>query len=52
MLEAEYTGGNTGWGTMIYHCPDCGEVVAEWECDENGIPTKAIFDDSEAHECE
>lgn len=49
---SHYTGGNAGWGTMVSVCADCGAVVAEYECDENGIPTEAIFDDTDSHECE
>lgn len=52
MTTARYTGGNNGWGTLVYECADCGEVVAEYYCDENGIPTEAIFDYTDEHECE
>lgn len=49
---SHYTGGNAGWGTMVHTCPDCGATVAEYECDEDGIPTRCIFDDTDTHECE
>lgn len=52
MTVSRYVGGNNGWGTMVYECAICGEVVAEYECDENGVPTVAIFDYSEEHICE
>ena len=48
---SEYTGGNAGWGTMVSRCAICGEVVAEYNCDEQGLPTTAIFDDCESHQC-
>jgi predicted RNA-binding Zn-ribbon protein involved in translation (DUF1610 family) len=49
---SQYTGGNSGYGTMISRCSICGEIVAEYECDENGIPTDAIFDNTDTHMCE
>lgn len=52
ITKSEYTGGIHGWGTMIRRCADCGETVSEWECDEDGVPTKAIFDYEDEHECE
>ena len=48
---SHYTGGANGWGTLVSVCADCGEIVAEYECDENGVPTVAIFDDSDTHTC-
>lgn len=48
---SEYTGGNNGWGTMIYRCPFCGEIVAEYNCDEDGVPTDRIFDNADSHKC-
>lgn len=36
---------------MIYTCADCGEIVAEYECDEYGVPVEAIFDDADIHLC-
>jgi len=47
-----YTGGIHGWGTMISKCDTCGEIVAEYECDEEGRPTEAIFDECDTHRCE
>ncbi len=49
---SQYTGGTKGWGTMITRCPDCGEVVAEYNCDDKGIPTDTIFDNCDEHICE
>lgn len=51
-MLSEYTGVSKGWGTMITRCSVCGEVIAEYECDENGIPTKPIFDYTDSHVCE
>ena len=51
-LLSEYTGGASGWGTMISRCADCGEIVCEYECDEDGIPTISVFDNTESHQCE
>ena len=51
MLKSEYTGGIAGWGTMISHCSWCGQVVSEYETDEEGRCTVPIFDDSEGHRC-
>lgn len=51
MLLSEYTGGNSGWGTMISRCADCGEIVSEYACDLDGIPTEAIFDIWADHIC-
>lgn len=51
MILSEYTGGNGGWGTMISRCADCGEVVSEYECDLDGIPTGEIFDVWANHVC-
>ncbi len=48
---SQYTGGTSGWGTMISKCADCGAIVAEYECDDNGVPTVAIFDDIDSHVC-
>jgi hypothetical protein len=48
---AHYTGGIRGWGTMVYECQDCHEEVAEYETDENGVPTNCIYDESETHRC-
>ena len=50
--RSEYTGGIHGWGTMLCKCANCGEIVAEYECDENGRPIKAIFNHEDEHECE
>jgi hypothetical protein len=36
---------------MILECADCHEVVAEYNCDENGVPTDAVFDYTADHEC-
>jgi hypothetical protein len=49
---SSYTGGNSGWGTMISKCATCGEIVAEYYCDEDGRPTEPIFDNTEKHVCE
>lgn len=49
---SHYTGGNSGWGTMVCTCADCGAVVAEYECDEDGIPMETIFDCADSHQCE
>ena len=49
---SEYTGGVHGWGDMISKCTSCGEIVSRYECDENGIPVKAVFDHTESHECD
>lgn len=49
---SEYTGGSKGWGTMICRCACCGEIVSEYLCDEDGIPTDALYDESEEHICE
>lgn len=53
MYNVFYDGGNNGWGNMITQC-DCGCIVCEQECDENGIPVKTLYDWSEEHsnECE
>lgn len=51
-MLSQYTGGINGWGTMICRCPDCGEIIAEFECDEQGRIVQAVFDDSDSHECE
>lgn len=51
MTISHYTGGNSGWGTMVCECADCREVVAEYETDELGRPTTAIFDNTNVHEC-
>ena len=48
---AHYTGGK-GWGTMVYCCDICGEEVAEYLCDKDGIPTKMLYDNCESHECD
>lgn len=50
-ILSEYTGGITGWGTIVSRCAECGEVVLEQECDEVGIPTKTIWDTTEEHVC-
>ena len=50
-LLAEYTGGSNGWGTLIYKCSFCGEIVAEYTTDDNGNPMIELFDDSETHVC-
>ena len=42
--NSHYTGGNNGWGTLVYECDLCGAPVAEFNVDENGIPTDPIFD--------
>ena len=47
-----YTGGVNGWGTMIMKCATCGEIVAEYECDDMGVPTEPIFDNIDTHICE
>lgn len=49
---AHYTGGCNGWGTLVYKCSICGEEVAEFECDEKGLPVNALFDFSANHICE
>lgn len=49
---SHYTGGNAGWGTMVCECTVCGEVVAEYECDDLGRITKAIFNYEDDHDCE
>ena len=51
MTKSRYTGGNNGWGTMEISCAFCGEIIAEYECDEDGLPTEPIFDISENHIC-
>lgn len=43
-VTATYTGGIHGWGTMLYRCEFCGRELAEYEVDEAGKPTEAIFD--------
>lgn len=35
---------------MISRCAFCGELVAEYICDKDGIPVETIYDDSD-HEC-
>lgn len=37
---------------MVTYCAICGELVAEYECNEEGIPTKCIFDEADEHVCE
>lgn len=32
-------------------CDKCGEIVAEYVCNESGIPCVVIFDDREDHIC-
>ena len=49
---SEYTGGKSGWGTMVSRCSICGEIVAEYECDEDGIPRVALYDNTGSHECD
>lgn len=51
MTTAEYTGGNSGWGDMIYRCAECGEIIARYECDKDGLPQKVVFDNEETHRC-
>lgn len=50
-IKSRYTGGNSGWGTLVYECVDCGEIVAEFECDEFGIPVRKVFDIEDTHTC-
>ena len=50
-IKSHYTGGNSGWGTLVSECTNCGEIVAEYECDALGIPVKVIFDQSDTHQC-
>ena len=50
-MLARYTGGNTGWGTLVYTCEICGEDIAEYEVDEYGRPVKALWDETESHVC-
>ena len=52
MWKTQYTGGNNGWGQMVLRCVLCDEVVAVYECDENGIRTNCIFDYADEHICE
>jgi len=51
-MLSHYTGGNNGWGTMVSECEVCHEIVAEYRCNELGIPVEKIFDNSESHECD
>ena len=51
MTISEYTGGVSGWGDMIYRCSECGEIIARYECDKDGIPIKCIFDNEKEHIC-
>lgn len=46
-----YTGGSNKWGTMIRRCDFCGEIISEYECDEDGGIINTIFDDDN-HICE
>lgn len=32
-------------------CDKCGEIVAEYVCNESGIPCVVVFDDREDHIC-
>ena len=52
LLKSRYTGGNSGWGTLVYECADCGEIVAEYECNTLGIQVKPIFDHTGTHQCQ
>ena len=36
---------------MVSRCAECGEIVAEYYCNEDGIPTDSIFDNTSTHEC-
>lgn len=52
-LDSKYTGrGCHDWGTMIFRCKVCGELVAEYDCDEDGVPTDVIFDNIDEHGCD
>lgn len=48
MCKSYYTGGASGWGTMIIEDEDLDDdlqivrIVEEWEVDEDGIPTKLL----------
>lgn len=51
MSTSYYTGGASGWGTMIIEDEDLDDnlrVVEEWEVDEFGIPTKLIRRETQA----
>lgn len=39
-------------GTLVYPCPICGEIIAEYNTDADGVPTSPIFDNSDDHECD
>ena len=49
---SQYTGRNNGWGTMQSFCSICGEIVAEYECDEDGRPIRCLFNNIERHVCD
>lgn len=44
MSNSYYTGGNSGWGTMVVEdeLDDNTKAIEEWEVDEDGIPTRLI----------
>lgn len=50
-LKAAYTGGAAGWGTLLYRCERCGQRIAEYECDSDGLPTNCLYDKEAEHVC-
>jgi len=54
MCTSYYTGGASGWGTMIIENEDLDDnfaivrVVEEYEVDEFGVPTKLIRRETQA----
>lgn len=52
IIMSYYTGGANSWGTLVYTCPICGEIIAEYNTDADGVPTSPIFDNSDDHECD
>lgn len=52
LLKSYYTGGNSGWGNMITVCAECGAILMEQTCDEDGIPVEVLYDYTKDHECE
>ena len=48
---SRYTGGNSGWGTLAIFCTDCDTMIAEYECDQDGIPTTLIWSEEDTHVC-
>lgn len=48
MFLREY---NRETGRINLRCESCGAIVAEYVCNESGIPCVVAFDDSEDHIC-